>query len=550
MRSCFRALIVIMVLFTAVPAQPMFTYVSPNEAQDGYFGKSVSGAGDVNNDGYFDVIIGAPGESPGSSPDGSGRVYVFNGMNADIIFTLYSQNEQLDGGFGRSVSSAGDVNDDGLDDLIVGAPFEGGGTGVTEGGMAYVFDGEDGSIIYELDSPNAENYGHFGWSVSWAGDVNNDGYDDVIVGAYGESPGASPDSAGRAYVFSGETGNIIHTLESPNEEAGGSFGFSVSYAGDLDSDDHDEVIVGAYREDAQEYYVDSGRAYIFNGATGGIYYSLTAPSSEENGWYGYSVSQAGDVNHDNYDDVVVGAPNEELTSHPDGSGRVHIHSGMTSGSIWSLVSPNQQVNGAFGSSVSGGFDANNNGFDDVIIGAPGETGSTRAPGMAYVFSGWGGYALNILEATEDDGNFGFSVSGAGDMNNHLGGEVLVGGYMQDPGGSPDNAGRAYSYLLEPSMDITATLTGGDFDLSWTPCPEAQFYWVYGADNAAFFVPTLWPQFLYRLDTLDSSTTTWSSTNGIGDSDHNWSYVILAVSAFWQEMCRTEVVGEFDFSIEQ
>lgn len=199
----------ILLVTSFVFAQPMFTFTSPNEAQDGYFGKSVSGAGDVNNDGYFDVIIGAPGESPGSSPDGSGRAYVFNGMNADIIHTLYSQNEQADGGFGHSVSSAGDVNNDGLDDLIVGAPFENGGTGITEGGMAYVFDGEDGSIIHELDSPNAENYGHFGWSVSWAGDVNNDGYDDVIVGAYGESPGASPDSAGRAYVFSGETGSII-----------------------------------------------------------------------------------------------------------------------------------------------------------------------------------------------------------------------------------------------------------------------------------------------------------------------------------------------------
>jgi hypothetical protein len=119
-----------------------------------------------------------------------------------------------------------------------------------------------------LISPHGEDSGFFGWSVSGAGDVNNDGYDDVIVGAYQENPAPSPANAGRAYIFSGADSSLLYELISPNEALNGSFGYSVARAGDINGDAYADVIVGAYFEDGAELH--SGRVYLFSGADGSL----------------------------------------------------------------------------------------------------------------------------------------------------------------------------------------------------------------------------------------------------------------------------------------
>jgi hypothetical protein len=360
-------------VFSGATGSVLLTLVSPNEEEDGQFGRAVSSAGDVNGDGYGDVIVGAHFESPGSSPFRAGRAYVFAGFTGDLLFTLISPNDEYGSGyFGWAVSNAGDLNSDGLEDVIVGAPRE----LFAPMGRAHVFSGATGNLMLTLVSPDAEG-GLFGCSVASTGDVNNDGCDDLLVGAYYDGIG------GRVYIFSGATGEALLSLASPNEEIYGYFGFSVSAVGDLDNEGYLSVIAGAQGEDPGSSPNNAGRAYMFSGANGDLLFPLVSPSEEEHGLFGFSVSGVGDMDNDGWPDVVVGAWGENPYPSPEKAGRAYVFSGGTGNLIFTLVSPSEQDEGHFGCSVSGAGDVNRDGYADIIIGARGE----NLGGRAYVFSG-------------------------------------------------------------------------------------------------------------------------------------------------------------------
>ena len=260
------------------------------------------------------MIVGAPQEDPDSSPPAAGRAYVFSGQDGSVLFELASPNEETSGQFGDSVSGAGDVDQDGFADVLVGAPSEDTGAG-PGAGQAYVFSGQDGSVILELASPNEEEGGTFGYSVAGAGDVDRDGVADVIVGAVNEEPGAQggcrpgpcPINAGRAYVFSGRDGNVLLQLLSPNQEERGEFGISVASAGDVNQDGSADVIVGAKQEDPGTSPVDAGRAYVFSGRDGSLLAEIVSPNEVAQAQFGSSVAGAGDVDQDGFPDLLVAA---------------------------------------------------------------------------------------------------------------------------------------------------------------------------------------------------------------------------------------------------
>ena len=439
------------------------TLKSPNEETSGLFGRSVAGAGDVNQDGFADVIVGAYQENPGASPDNAGRGYIFSGQNGSLLFELISPNEELGGNFGISVSGAGDVNQDGFADVIVGAYHEDPGASPDEAGRAYIFSGQDGTLLFELMSPNEEFSGIFGYSVAGAGDVNQDSFADVIVGAYLESPGTSPDQAGRAYIFSGQDGSLLFEFISPNEEFDGQFGVSVSGAGDVNQDGFADVIVGAHFEDPGTSPDEAGRAYIFSGQNGSLLFELISPNEEFEGFFGVSVFSVGDVNQDGFGEVIVGAVREDPGNSPNEAGRAYVFSGEDGSLLFVLISPNEEIGGFLGNPVSGAGDVNQDGFADVIVGAFGEdpgTSPTNA-GRAYIFSGQDGSPLSELISPNEEiqGNFGGSVSGAGDVNQDGFADVIVGAYFEDPGTSATDAGRAYIFASsggpQPGFRINA-----------------------------------------------------------------------------------------------
>jgi hypothetical protein len=433
------------ILLGTAGADVIHTLASPNEAQSGLFGFSVSGAGDVNGDGYSDLLVGAPMESTFTAPSGAGKAYVFCGQTGDSIYGLVCPDTLQVGYFGHAVSGAGDVDDDGYADMIVGAYGASPGLSPDGAGRAYVFSGQTGDTIFTLISPNAEEDGYFGFSLSGAGDVDGDGYADVIVGAYRENPDVIPADGGRAYVFSGATGDLVHTLASPNEQVLGYFGFAVSGAGDADGDGYDDVVVGAHKEIAPEA---SGRAYVFSGATGTVLDTLVSPDEAPLGEFGFSVSGAGDVNNDGYDDVIVGAPLEGPATSPPNRGHAYVFSGNGGSLLYALESPVGEAFGYFGFSVAGAGDVDNDDCDDVIVGAYGESPAATPDdvGLAYVFAGREGTLLATLGSPNEEYNgfFGVSVSGAGDVNGDGWADVVVGACFEDPGVSPEDAGRAYA----------------------------------------------------------------------------------------------------------
>jgi len=411
------------------------------EAADDFLGTSVSGAGDVNDDGYDDVVVGASGNDAGGSS--GGRAYVYSGQTGGLLWTftggtLYS--------LGASVSGAGDVNDDGYADLIVGAYGA-----ASSDGRAYVYSGQTGGVLWTFQG-ETENE-NLGWSVSGAGDVDGDGYDDLIAGAWQSD--AEGDGAGRAYVYSGQTGAKLHTFT--GEAIQDFLGNSVSGAGDVNGDGRHDLIVGAYRNDAGG--TDAGRAYVFSGRTDVLCFAGEAGGD----WFGWSVSGAGDVNNDGYDDVTIGAPRWLAGLGP---GRACVHSGDGGSLLWTYTGEAQ--GDALGYSVSGAGDVNNDGYDDFIAGAPSNDWAGSAAGRAYVYSGQTGSVLWTFTGEGEYDYFGVSVSGAGDVNDDGYDDLIVGAARDRIGDSWAEPGRAYVYSGQTGgllHTFTAEATGDWFGWS-------------------------------------------------------------------------------------
>jgi hypothetical protein len=513
----------------------LYEFGSPNEEPEGWFGYSVSGAGDANDDGYDDVVVGACLENADSTD--AGRVYVFSGETGALLQALTSPFAHFAGYFGYSVSGAGDVNNDGFDDVVVGAHGEDPGAGPSLAGMAYLFSGETGAPIDTLISPYPVGNGYFGYSVSGAGDANDDGHADVVVGAYGEAG-----HGGRAYVFSGASGSVLWTLASPQEEPGGNFGFSVSGAGDVNNDGYDDVVVGAGAEDPGTSPSAAGRAYVFDGQTGTVLDTLISPNEEATGLFGKSVSSAGDVDNDGYDDTIVGAYREDVGGVVD-AGRAYVFSGQSGAVLYTLTSPYPGTEAFFGWEVAKAGDVDADGYDDVIVGVSREMMS----GRAYVFSGQTGGVLHGLVSPNDEsgGGFGFSVSAAGCVTCDGRAALVVGAPGEGPGASPDEAGRAYVFI--PGLNLWGWLAAGGLGLQWTPCSAAYTHWVYGAANEAYFEPGFYPGYAYRRAILAPGVTTWWTPNGVGVPDSNWTYLVIAVGPNENEMARSNRFGEHDFS---
>ena len=376
-------------------------------------GFSVGAAGDVNNDGFPDFIVGAPYNDHSGVDNGS--AHVFSGRDGSVLFDFYG--DTMNGGFGWSVSAAGDVNADGHDDVVVGAPFA---NGSARGGT-YVLSGADGSMLFKLVGESAGD--NFGWSVDGAGDVNQDGFDDIIIGIPLDDEHG--DASGSAIVVSGRDGSTLYTLRGNVD--GDEFGISVSAVGDINNDGFADVVVGAHASDG--HGASSGSARVFSGADGAVIYTFEGDSAGDR--FGISVSSAGDVDGDGVTDIIVGAHFDD--NNGDESGSARVFSGIDGSMLFTLEGDGERD--FFGYSVSGAGDVNDDGFADVIVGAYDDDNNGVDSGSARVFLGPNGAVLCTFVGDSPSDFFGNSVSGAGDVNNDGYADLIVGALGDDNNGT-------------------------------------------------------------------------------------------------------------------
>ena len=269
--------------------------VLDGEAPGDYFGRSVATAGDVNGDGYDDVIIGAQ-----AYDRSTGRAYLYTGSPAGLNTSpaWAVTGEGPSDSFGQSVGTAGDVDGDGYDDVIIGAHSFENGTG-----RVYVYGGDSSGLkanpIFVGTGSNGGD--RFGFSVGAAGDVNGDGYGDILVGAYGAGEGT-----GSVYVYAGGPAGpgARPIFAATGEMAGDWFGHSVGTAGDVDGDGYDDILAGA-----RNYSSNKGRVYLYAGGALGLDASpmFIFDGQECNSWFGHSVGTAGDIDGDGRAEVIAGA---------------------------------------------------------------------------------------------------------------------------------------------------------------------------------------------------------------------------------------------------
>jgi hypothetical protein len=399
---------------------------------------------DVDGDGFADVVVGAPGE---------GKVYVYpggkSGLATNAATTLIGQG----GAFGTSVASAGDVDGDGYADLVVGAPSTG-----TSTGAVYLYRGGAGGLSaatpVTIASPLGSDWS-FGTSVAGAGDVDGDGYADVLVGASGSEPAGNP---GAAVLFrGGATGPVTPGIVIPSPgglKAPFGFGVQVAGIGDVDANGFADLAVGSSGNPT-----GVAGTYVYMG-------SATGPSATPlilTTGNAYVVAGVGDTNADGYADVVVGAAGNSATAQP---GAIYVYGGGANGlSQTPITIAAPQSASSFGQTVAGAGDVNGDGYEDVVVGVPQDGTLASLAGKAYVYLGGTNLvtSASTLVALAGPGTanayFGMAVSSAGDVDGKGFSNVIVGAP-----GVQSNAGSAELFpgsISGLSPAATITLQGPD-----------------------------------------------------------------------------------------
>ncbi|SPJ29426.1 FG-GAP repeat protein [Falsiruegeria mediterranea] len=471
-----------------------------------FSGISVASAGDVNGDGFDDILIGAENGDP-NGESSAGESYVVFGAATGFGPSLSLADLDGTNGFrldgidaidwsGSSVASAGDVNGDGFDDIIIGARLADPGGQINAGESYVVFGAASGFSaslsLSDLDGSNGfrldgVDYGDFsGKSVASAGDVNGDGFDDVLVGAIGADPNGQI-NAGESYVVFGTNAGFAPSLSLSDLDGSNGFrisgkevndriGDSVSSAGDVNGDGFDDILIGApYADPSGES--SAGESYVVFGAATGFGPSLSLADLDGNNGFrldgidhndfsGLTAASAGDVNGDGFDDILIGASHAD----PNGKGSAgesYVVFGAATGFGPSLSLADLDGRNGFrldgidhndfsGLTAASAGDVNGDGFDDILIGAShADPNGKGSAGESYVVFGAATGFGPSLSLADLDGRNGFRLDGidpgdrsgltaasAGDVNGDGFDDILIGARYADPNGQ-DQAGESY-----------------------------------------------------------------------------------------------------------
>jgi len=477
-----------------------------------HFGFSVCSAGDVNGDGYSDVLVGAPDNDNGQTDEGTAYLFLGSPAGPSLVPAWTQEGNQPGAHFGSSVASAGDVNRDGYSDVLVGAPAY--DDGQEDEGAVFLYLGSPGG----LSSAPARTWqggqagGRFGSSVGCAGDVNVDGFDDVLVGAPGFDAGESDE--GVAFLFLGTASELpsVPAWLAEGNQAGASFGSSVAGLGDLNGDGFGDVVIGAPLFDGG--IADEGQARVFGGTSSGLGASplQSVQASRAGAHFGHSVAGSGDLTGSGGLRILFGAPNYVYT-HPEEGG---TFLGLL-GQLPFFLDFGRQDFAHRGVSIASAGDVNADGRRDVVIGADLFDDGEEDEGRVTVHLGDAGFVVDRTPTWIADGNqpfcaFGFSVASAGDVNGDGYDDVVVGAPQYDRGQTDE--GRAFVFL-GPSGVVTGAEGGPrapeQSRIQLFPSPSSEIVFVQGERLAS---QDILVARLYDLQgRLVHSTSIGKATNG-------------------------------------
>lgn len=445
-----------------------------------HFGFSVCSAGDVNGDGYSDVLVGAPDNDNGQNDEGAAYLFLGSPAGLSLAPAWTQESDQPGARFGSCVASAGDVNRDGYSDVLVGAPNY--DDGQEDEGAVFLYLGSPGGLssvptrLWQGDQAG----GRFGSSVGCAGDVNADGFDDVLIGAPGFDGGEGDEGA--AFLFLGAASELqsAPAWSAEGNQAGASFGSSVAALGDMNGDGFGDVVIGAPFYDGGQ--VDEGQARVFGGTTSGLGASplQNIEANNEGAHFGFSVAGAGDLTGNGSLRILFGAPNYVYT-HPEEGGTFLAFLGQSP----FFLDFGRQDFAHRGVSIASAGDVNADGLRDVVIGADRFDNGEEDEGRVTVHLGHPSFVVDRTPTWTADGNqpfcaFGSSVASAGDVNGDGYGDVVVGAPQYDRGQSDE--GRAFVFL-GPSGVITGvedeSEAPGLFSIRVFPSPSPGTVFVQG-----------------------------------------------------------------------
>ena len=412
--------------------QPSWFY--EGTVRNGYLGKTVSEAGDVNGDGYQDLLVGAPGY--GETESSEGQVLAFYGSASGLANTPSWQFEPNSAGMGLGNSLAGgrDINGDGFDDIAVGSPVH-----ETNKGYVAIFLGSDTGLAntsaWSVTGATAED--QLGYALAMA-DASGDEKAELYIGAPGKNA---------LYELNG-TDDLSESTAQQVTTGPNFFGSAISRIGDMNQDRFEDIAVASVRQDISS----AGQVRFFYGSPEGIYPSYVARKDGlgSDDLFGRSIAGLGDTNGDGYDDLLIGAP--DFGFGQVSTGFAYVYLGVETGL---RPSPARIINGDQASAYLGYAmdivgDINGDGYDDIALGAYRYDGGQNDEGAVFVYlgssNGLSEIPTRVWESNVASRRLGYSISAAGDVNGDGYDDVVVGGYNR----------YAYLYLGSNNLSTSAS----------------------------------------------------------------------------------------------
>ena len=461
------------------------TTILESNQDNAALGQSVANTGDINGDGFADLIAGLPLFDNGEENEGVARIFLGTPTGISNTHSQQLEIDQEGAQFGFSVAGIGDINNDGFDDVAVGTPFFIGvpffAQGKTDEGGVFIYLGSANGLqtpAFRILKGGQEG-AMMGFSLAGVGDVNDDGFADVGIGIPGFNANLQ-NSQSKGLISSSPAGAIAALLGGlttaisnnpdiviPGTQPGAALGSSIAGAGDVNADGIDDIIAGSPNKN-NGALTNAGAATIYPGSNTGPQATALVEflGTTLNEALGSSVLGIGNTNRDSFADVAVGAPG--FSNGEDEEGAVHVYLGGTNPSSTPERSlESNTTNARLGESMARIDDINSDGVPEIIAGAPNYSNGENQEGAAFVFTSrfpsYDDEPRSIFQRNQPEAQFGASVASIGALNVRGFTELAIGAPLADEDQNDEGTVSLFSVRRVLQISSGSPLLTDDFE---------------------------------------------------------------------------------------